>query len=137
VAGNVRVGTGTTGCVRDADATVIAGTCSSDARLKHTITPFPPTLDQLIKLRPVHFYWDAEHFPERRFGNQLSFGLIAQEVEEVLPELVTEDENGYKAVRYNKLPLLLLQAIKELKADNDALRKRLEALERKERKNRP
>ncbi|HET8676746.1 MAG TPA: tail fiber domain-containing protein [Blastocatellia bacterium] len=137
VAGNIRVGTGTTGCVRDADATVIAGVCSSDARLKRQITSFSNTLDQLIKLRPVHFYWDAEQFPERGFGNRLSFGLIAQEVEEVLPELVTTDESGYKAVRYNKLPLLLLQAIKELKADNEALRKRLEALERKKGKKNP
>ena len=62
VAGNIRVGTGTTGCVRDADATVIAGTCSSDARLKRQITPFPSTLDQLIRLRPVHFYWTRSSF---------------------------------------------------------------------------
>ena len=50
---------------------------------------------------------------------------------------MTTDESGYKAVRYNKLPLLLLQAVKELKADNDALRKRLEALERKKGKKNP
>ncbi|HEX5736005.1 MAG TPA: tail fiber domain-containing protein [Blastocatellia bacterium] len=144
VAGNVRVGTGTTGCVRDADATVIAGVCSSDARLKREITPFSSTLDRLIKLRPVHFYWNAEQFPERGFGNRLSFGLIAQEVEQVLPELVTTDESGYKAVRYNKLPLLLLQAVKDLKADNEALRERLivmserlNALEREMRRTRP
>lgn len=143
VAGNIRVDTGTTGCVRDADATVIAGVCSSDARLKRQVTSFQSTLDQLIRLRPVHFYWDAEQFPERGFGNRLSFGLIAQEVEQVLPELVTTDESVYKAVRYNKLPLLMLQAIKELKADNEALREqlavmseRLEAFERKKRKDR-
>jgi FtsZ-binding cell division protein ZapB len=43
-------------------------------------------------------------------------------VEKVLPELVTEDEQGYKAVRYNKLPFLMLEGIKELKEANDALR---------------
>jgi hypothetical protein len=119
VVGDIRVGTGTTGCVKDADASVIAGTCSSDARLKHSVTPFPETLDKLIMLRPVHFYWRADEYKVRAFGAAQSFGLIAQEVERVLPELVTEDEQGLKAVRYNKLPLLMLQAVKELKAEKD------------------
>lgn len=119
VEGDIRVGTGTTGCVKDANASVIAGTCSSDARLKRSITAFPETLDKLIKLRPVHFYWRADEYKDRAFGAAQSFGLIAQEVERVLPELVTQDEQGLKAVRYNKLPLLMLQAVKELKAEKD------------------
>ena len=122
VAGDIRVGTGTTGCVRDADGTQIAGTCSSDARLKHSITPFPHLLDKLVQLQPVTFYWRREEFKERHFGSSKSFGLIAQEVEKVLPELVTEDEQGFKAVNYSKLPLLSLQAIKELKQENDQLK---------------
>jgi hypothetical protein len=119
VEGDIRVGTGTTGCVKDANASVIAGTCSSDARLKHSVTAFPETLDKLIKLRPVHFYWRADEYKDRAFGAAQSFGLIAQEVERVLPELVTQDEQGLKAVRYNKLPLLMLQAVKELKTEKD------------------
>jgi hypothetical protein len=55
--------------------------------------------------------------------------LIAQEVEAVLPELVTTDEQGFKAVNYSKLPLLTIQAVKELKAENDDLKTRLAALE--------
>jgi hypothetical protein len=54
----------------------------------------------------------------------------------VLPELVGEDAEGYKTVDYSKLPLMLLQAMKELKAENDSLRQhnavmdaRLKALE--------
>jgi len=124
VAGDIRVGTGTTGCVKDADGTIIAGTCSSDARLKRDIVPFTNLLDKLVRLQPVHFYW-AEEFKERHFGARQSFGLIAQEVEQVMPELVTEDEQGYKAVNYSKLPLLTLQAIKELKAENDTLKTKL------------
>ena len=57
-------------------------------------------------------------------------------VERVLPEMVGEDEQGYKTVDYSKLPLMMLQAIKELKAENDSLRQqnatidaRLKALE--------
>jgi hypothetical protein len=119
VAGDIRVGTGTTGCVKDADGTVIAGACPSDARLKHTVTPFPETLDRLIKLRPVHFYWRTDEFPGRGFGSGQSYGLIAQEVEEVMPALVTKDEQGFKAVNYSKLPVLMLQAVRELKAEKD------------------
>ncbi len=126
VDGDIRVGTGFTGCVKDADGTMIAGTCSSDARLKRDITPFPNLLDQLVRLKPVHFYWRNEEFKDRHFGLRQSYGLIAQEVEQVMPELVSEDQQGYKAVNYAKLPLLTLQAVKQLKQENEALKQRLE-----------
>ncbi|HXI90199.1 MAG TPA: tail fiber domain-containing protein [Blastocatellia bacterium] len=125
VAGDIRVGTGTTGCVKDADGTVIAGACSSDVRLKRSITPFPELLEKLVRLQPVHFYWRADQFPERHLGSSQSFGLVAQDVEKVMPDLVAEDESGYKVVRYNKLPLILLEALKELKAENDSLKQEL------------
>ena len=64
-----------------------------------------------------------------RFGGSQSFGLVAQEVQQVMPELVTEDQQGSKAVRYNKLPLLLLQAVKELKAENETLKEKLASQE--------
>jgi hypothetical protein len=126
---NIQVGAGTTGCVVDRDSTIIAGTCASDARLKKDIEPFEPLLDKVLQLRPVHFDWRAEEYPERGFGASRSYGLIAQDVEAVLPELVTEDAEGYKAVRYSKLPLLLLQALRELKAENDGLGEQLRAQE--------
>ena len=125
VRGDIRVGTGTTGCVKDADGTVLTGSCSSDARLKQAITAFPATLDRLVRLRPVHFLWRAKQYPDRAFGDKQSYGLIAQEVEEVMPELVAEDERGYKVVNYSKLPLMSVQAIKELKSENDDLKKLL------------
>jgi len=128
VAGDIRVGTGTTGCVKDADATVIAGTCVSDARFKKDITPFGPMLRSLAALQPVHYYWRAAEFPERHFGSGRAYGLIAQDVEQVLPELVVSDEDGYKAVNYSKLPLLTIQAVKELKTENDAVKRRVDEL---------
>ena len=131
VAGDVRVGTGDTGCVKDADASLIAGVCSSDARFKRDITPFAPSLQGVAALRPVHYFWRAEEFPEKHFGSGPTYGLVAQDVEAVLPELVTTDEHGYKAVDYSKLPLLAIQAIKELKALSDALAIRNAALEQR------
>jgi hypothetical protein len=135
--GDIRVGTGMTGCVKDNDGTVIAGTCPSDARLKQDVEPFPALLGKLAQLQPVHFTWKAQEYPEYGLGSARSFGLIAQEVERVLPELVTQDPRGFKAVRYNELALMLLQAIKELNAQNEqqaqairALQQRIEKLEK-------
>jgi len=128
VAGDIRIGTGTTGCVYDADGTVLTGVCSSDARFKKDITPFGSVLRSLTALQPVHYYWRATEFPDRHFGESRASGLIAQEVEQVLPELVVTDEQGYKAVNYSKLPLLTVQAIKELKAENDAVKIENDAL---------
>jgi hypothetical protein len=65
----------------------------------------------------------------RRPVLEQTYGLFAQDVAEVLPELVSTDAGGYQAVDYSKLPLLAMQAIKELKEKNDALEGRLAEIE--------
>jgi hypothetical protein len=131
VFGDIRVGTtGTNGCLKNFAGTGIVGTCASDRRFKKEITPFGSVLNQLAALQPVHYYWRAEDFPNRHFGNSRSYGLIAQDVEQVLPELVATDSEGYKAIDYSELPLLTIQAVKELKAENDVLKQRVAELER-------
>ncbi|HEY2434064.1 MAG TPA: tail fiber domain-containing protein, partial [Vicinamibacterales bacterium] len=123
VFGDIRVGNGgTNGCVRNFAGTQLTGVCASDRRYKKGITPFGPTLDRVASLQPVHFYWRADEFPDQHFGDSQAYGLIAQDVERVLPELVVTHDDGYKAVDYSKLPLLTIQAVKELKAENDALK---------------
>lgn len=128
VNGNVRVGstTGTVGCVEDRDGTVIAGTCASDLRFKKNITPFGSVLSNFSKLRPVNYFWRADEFSDQHFGTKQSFGLIAQEVEAAFPELVSTDEQGFKAINYSKLPLYTIQAVNELKAENDWLKQNLQ-----------
>lgn len=129
-AGDIKVGAGTTtGCVKDGDNTVLTGACVSDVRLKKDIRRFDPVLDKVARLEPVHFRWKAEEDPELQLGSGQSFGLIAQEVEKLLPEMVTENSKGYKAVRYHMLPLVLVQAIKEQQSIIQELKARLEALE--------
>ena len=128
VAGDLRVGTGTTGCVKDADATVIAGTCSSDVRLKKNIVPLADMLAKVSSLTPVHFNWRSDEFPEYAFGDEVQLGLIAQEVERILPELVAEGDDGLRRVRYSDLPLLLLQALKEQQAESAELENRVDEL---------
>ena len=131
VFGDIRVGTtGTNGCLKDFSGAGIAGTCSSDLRLKKDITPFGSVLNQLTALQPVHYFWRASEFPDRHFGTSRADGLIAQDVEQILPDLVVTDSDGYKAVNYSKLPLLTVEAVKELKTENDALKERVATLER-------
>jgi hypothetical protein len=109
-------------CVKNSSGTQIAGTCVSDERLKTNIEPFSPLLDKLVQLQPVHFDWRAADYPDYHFGDARSYGLIAQEVEHQFPELVSQDKQGFKAVNYSELPLLLLQGIRDLGAQNQNLR---------------
>lgn len=96
---------------------------SSDARLKKNVEVLPSALDKIAAIRGVSFEWTDE----ARTGKQI--GVIAQDVEAVYPELVMEDEQGYKTVAYSNLVAPLIEAVKTLKAENEALRARIEALE--------
>jgi len=126
VAGDIRVGTsGTNGCIQGFGGAPLAGTCSSDERLKKNIEPFSSMLDAVVQLQPVSYDWQAEEHPEYHFGTSRTSGLIAQEVEKGFPDMVVTDERGYKAVNYSQLPLLLLQAMRELKAQSDSRETRL------------
>lgn len=132
VFGDVRLGTsGTNGCVKNFAGSGMIGVCVSDLRYKRDITPFGSVLNQVAALRPSHYFWRAESFPAMGFGPDRASGLVAQEVEALLPELVVTGEDGIKAVDYTQLPLLAIQAIGELKRENDALRLELEALARR------
>jgi hypothetical protein len=123
VAGDIRVGTsGTNGCIQGFDGTALAGICSSDIRLKQNIEPFEPLLEKLVQLQPVSYEWNAAEHPEYHFGSERTAGLIAQDVEKVFPNMVAVDQHGYKAVNYSQLPVLLLQAVRELKAEVEALK---------------
>lgn len=131
VFGDMRVGTsGTNGCVQRYDGTPIVGSCSSDICLKRDIKPLSGVLDKVAQLRPVSYYWRSKEYPKLYLGNQKNLGLIAQDVEKVMPELVSTDDQGLKRVNYGvDLFMLMIQSIKELKAENDGLKARVERLE--------
>jgi Chaperone of endosialidase len=132
VVGDVRVGTtGTNGCLKNFAGTGIAGTCASDRRFKKNITPFGPVLDRFAALQPVYYNWRASEFPERHFGEAQTYGLVAQDVEQVLPDLVVTGEDGFKAIDYSKLPMLTIEAVKELKAENEDLKAENEDVKRR------
>ena len=88
---------------------------SSDKRLKKNIKTVTSALDTVDALRGVSFEWKE--------GNGKAIGLIAQEVQAVLPDIVSADDNGYLSIRYNNVVGVLVEAIKELKADFEAYKK--------------
>jgi hypothetical protein len=94
----------------------------SDARWKRDIQPLTHALDTVTKLEGVSYHWRTDEFPERHFPTDRAIGVIAQQVEQVAPELVSTDSNGNKGVNYPLTVPLLIEAVKELKRQNDALR---------------
>jgi len=88
---------------------------SSDERLKENLEPIGSAVEKVEQLTGYTYNWipmEGVHV----YGDMKDVGVIAQEVEKVLPELVSDRENGYKAVKYDKLTAVLIQAVKELSA---------------------
>jgi hypothetical protein len=107
---------------RKSDGTLT--TATSDIRLKNNIKTIQNSLEKVLQLRGVSFTWKSN--PE--YGTRI--GFIAQEFEQVIPELVfTNEVDGYKGINYAEVTAVLVEAIKELKAENDILKQRLEKIE--------
>ncbi len=104
------------------------GACS-DGRYKEDVYRLEKALDRVDRLRGVNYRWRVEQYPDRKFDHNQHVGFIAQEVQEVIPEVVQKHSDGTLSVDYGRLTPLLVEAIKELKAENEVLRKRLDKLE--------
>lgn len=93
---------------------------SSDKRLKDNIELIPNAVQKIKQINGVSFDWNdkSEHT-----GHDI--GVIAQEIEAVLPELVKTRNDGYKAVRYEKIVALLIEAVKEQQSQIDELKSKL------------
>ena len=113
----------------------------SDSRLKKDVKTINGALDKVLKLRGVNYYWkNREEMAAARgkdannmsygYSDKLQTGVIAQEVEQIMPELVSTDKYGFKSVDYVSLTPVLIEAIKELKAEKDALETKVDRLEK-------
>ena len=125
IQGNIRIrNVGSTASTNDIriDALGNLTTSMSDIRLKENIGLIPDALDKISKLRGISFTWKSD--PEAGIQN----GIIAQDVLKVAPELVFERE-GHLGVDYSEMIGLLVEAIKELKVENETLRSRIHNIE--------
>ncbi|MCI0406910.1 MAG: tail fiber domain-containing protein, partial [candidate division Zixibacteria bacterium] len=130
-AGNVGIGTTAPAALLHVNGTAgnNTGVWSnlSDRRLKREIEPIERALETVEQLKGVTFRWkDAEK--DDQFGRVR--GLIAQDVEKVIPEWIKTDPDGYKRLEPIGVDALLIEAIKELKAENEELRNRISELEK-------
>lgn len=142
--GNVGIGTSTPDYALDVNGT-IRGTHieSSDLRLKEDVVSLGDTLGRITQLRGVKYRFKG--FPERLVpeprddslaedmvndadgkkgtagSERENFGLIAQEVEKIFPEVVYTDEEGYKSIAYGQLVAPLIEAVKALETENNTL----------------
>jgi hypothetical protein len=94
---------------------------ASDKRLKDNIKPIENAIDKIKMIGGYEFDWNSNS----KNNNGHDVGVIAQEIEEVLPELVGTRSDGYKGVKYEKLTALLIQSNKELIARVEELESKL------------
>ena len=94
---------------------------ASDRRLKDNIIPILNPLEKLAKINGYEFDWNENQQVYK--GHDV--GVIAQEIEEILPELVTTRDNGDKAVKYEKLTAFLISVVKEQQKQIDELKSKL------------
>ena len=121
--GNVGVGTSTPAFTLDVNGTARATTLleTSSERYKTNITPLPKQSDIINKLNPVTFNWKDE-----TKGNGVQYGLIAEEVLNIIPDAVeTNDDGTAEAISYTKLVPILIKAVQELQMEVNELKEKL------------
>lgn len=126
--GNVGIGTTSPGSYNlyvNGSTYSTGGWGGSDIRWKKNIQPIENALSLVGGLQGVKYEWRTEEFNDKNFDAGRQVGLIAQDVEKVIPEIVKTDSDGYKALSYEKLTAVLVEAIKE---QQKAFSKEIESL---------
>lgn len=130
------VGTTASGTVGEIRATnEITAYYTSDIRFKENITAIPDPITMIDQIRGVYFDWKDDYIAARGgedgfFVRKHDVGVIAQEIEAVLPEIVATRDDGSKAVKYEKLVPLLIEAIKSQQADIDLLKSEIQKIKK-------
>jgi len=129
--GSVGVGTANPATEMEVNGTItVSGLVNtSDRRWKRNIRTLDHAVEAVTRLRGVRFDWRQDEFPQKRFSRSSQIGLIAQEVEEVVPELVETGPDGFKSVAYSNVVAILIEAVKEQQVEIERLRARLDALD--------
>lgn len=113
--------------VATAGGIITAGSCRNDAtglsdeRLKKDITPVGSVLDRLKDVNVVTYNFRRDDFPSMNLDNGLQYGVIAQQLQQIFPELVSQRDDGYYQVNFQGLNFYNLKAVTELAAKVDSL----------------
>ena len=110
----------------------ICAPCPSDQRAKTNVINLEGSLDKVLSLRGVSFDWNPDIVPKKAEKQKSSIGLIAQEVEKVIPEVVVTEKienEDLKTVEYENLVAVLVEAIKEQQQQIEDLKERVASLE--------
>jgi hypothetical protein len=116
----------------DGDAAKSSGGTSwatfSDIRLKEIGETYEYGLSEIGKLKPIRYHYKQDN-ELGLSSEQGQVGLVAQDVQNVIPDAVSENDQGYLMLNSDPIIWAMLNAIKELKAQNDELTRRIEAME--------
>tara|TARA_R110002074_G_scaffold184201_2_gene349591 strand:+ start:1099 stop:2892 length:1794 start_codon:yes stop_codon:yes gene_type:complete len=116
---------GTTGEIRATND--VTAFYSSDKSLKENIKNIENPLEKISQINGVTFDWTEDYIKQhggedKYFVRKNDVGVIAQEIEKVLPQVVATREDGIKAVKYDRIVALLIESIKELKKEIEELK---------------
>lgn len=87
---------------------------TSDGRLKQSIKPLNNSLEKVLSLSGVSYEWRLDEYPNLGLSPGVEIGLIAQEVEKIIPEVVQTDSEGWMSIEYTHLVPYLIESIKQL-----------------------
>jgi len=98
----------------------------SDNRFKNNIKTIENSLDKVLKLNGREYYFNKEEIKKYSFNEGKNIGFIAQEIKEILPELVSQDKDGFYCVNYTAVIPVLVEAIKEQQSQIEELKEKLQ-----------
>jgi len=133
LSGNVGIGTTNPGSYKlyvAGPAYATEGWSPSDITFKKNIQSINTPLDKALNLNGVSYEWKTEEYADKGFAKGRHYGVIAQEIEKVLPEVVNTAPDGTKAVAYTELIPVLIEAIKEQQKQIDALKHQVSELKK-------
>ena len=133
--GYVGIGNGSPTCELDVTGDIrasgdITAYYSSDKRLKENLKKIENPLEKIEKINGYTFDWKELEGVHINKGHDV--GVIAQEIEEVLPEVTVTRENGYKAVRYEKIVPLLIECVKSQQQQIESQQQQTESQQQNE-----
>jgi hypothetical protein len=114
------------------NGSTICAPCPSDESAKTNIVNLEGSLEKVLSLRGVSFSWNSEVVPNRAKNQSIAIGLIAQEVEKIVPEVVVTEKienKDLKTVEYGNLVALLIEGMKEQQKQIEELKQRISDLE--------